>query len=104
MALEQAGDEHAELAENQHGDQLEEGGHDVGAGQQQRQPDEGNDRVAAVPAQLTCTHDPCAGEPNDGNRDLKEQPGCQQRQQDEPVVGSSATRRSPGLKAGVMKA
>ena len=31
-ALEQAGDEHAELVENQHRDQLEERGHNVGAG------------------------------------------------------------------------
>ncbi len=31
-ALEQAGDEHAELVENQHRDQLEARGHNVGAG------------------------------------------------------------------------
>ena len=41
-------DDDAELEQHEHRDQLEQCGHDVGAGQEQRESDDGDDRIAPV--------------------------------------------------------
>ena len=89
------GAEDAELVQGEHGDQLEEGGDGVAAGEQERERGDRHDGVAAVLAELARAEDPGSVEPEHGNRDLEEEAGGEHREQDELVV---AARLYEGVK------